>query len=95
MTKRKTTAFSAEMLDELLDGQDPSTVLSSGGLLGDLKKALAERMLNAEMDSHLGSEAEQQAGNHRNGSSEKTVLSDDGEGCCRFRGTATAASIRR
>lgn len=79
MTKKKTAAFSAEMLDELLDGQDPSTVLSSGGLLGDLKKALAERMLNAEMDSHLGSEAEQQAGNHRNGSSEKTVLSDDGE----------------
>ena len=79
MTKKKGAAFSAEMLDELLDGQDPSTVLSSGGLLGDLKKALAERMLNAEMDSHLGSEAEQQAGNHRNGSSEKTVLSDDGE----------------
>lgn len=79
MTKKKGAAFSAAMLDELLDGQDPSTVLSSGGLLGDLKKALAERMLNAEMDSHLGSEAEQQAGNHRNGSSEKTVLSDDGE----------------
>lgn len=79
MTKKKGAAFSAEILDELLDGQDPSTVLSSGGLLGDLKKALAERMLNAEMDSHLGSEAEQQAGNHRNGSSEKTVLSDDGE----------------
>ena len=79
MTKKKTAAFSAEMLDELLAGQDPATVLSSDGLLGDLKKALAERMLNAEMDSHLGSEAEQQAGNHRNGSSEKTVLSDDGE----------------
>lgn len=79
MAKKKTSAFSAEMLDELLDGQDPATVLRSDGLLGELKKALAERMLNTEMDAHLGSEVEQQAGNHRNGSSPKTVLSEDGE----------------
>jgi len=76
---KKTPAFSAELLDELLDGQDPARVLQSDGLLGDLKKALAERMLNAELDAHLESEAEQQAGNHRNGSSQKTVLSEDGE----------------
>ena len=36
-------------------------------------------MLNAEMDVHLGGETEQDGGNHRNGSSRKTVLSDDGE----------------
>lgn len=76
---KKTPAFSAELLDELLDGQDPATVLQSDGLLGDLQKALAERMLNAELDAHLESEAEQQAGNHRNGSSQKTVLSGEGE----------------
>lgn len=52
---------------------DPSTVLRSDGLLGELKKALPERMLNAEMDVHLESEAVQAAGNHRNGSSHKTV----------------------
>ena len=79
MAKAKPSAFDADLLDELLKGQDPSTVLSSQGLLGDLKKALAERMLNAEMDVHLESDAEQQAGNHRNGASQKTVLSDDGE----------------
>ena len=79
MAKKKTRAISAEVLDELLEGQDPATVLQSDGLLGELKKALAERMLNAEMDVHLGEEAEQQAGNHRNGSSRKTVLGDDGE----------------
>lgn len=79
MAKKKKSAFSAEMLDELLAGQDPATVLRSDGLLGDLKKALAERMLNAEMDVHLGSEDEQAAGNHRNGISQKTVISDDGE----------------
>ena len=79
MAKKKTPAFSAEMLDRLLDGQDPATVLRSDGLIGDLKKALAERMLKAEMDVHLDSEAEQASGNHRNGSSQKTVLSGDGE----------------
>ena len=79
MAKKKTPAISAEMLDQLLDGQDPATVLRSDGLIGDLKKALAERMLKAEMDVHLDSEAEQASGNHRNGSSQKTVLSDDGE----------------
>jgi len=79
MAKKSNSAFSAEVLDELLQGQDPATVLQSDGLLGDLKKALAERMLNAEMDVHLDAESEQGAGNHRNGSSRKTVLSEDGE----------------
>ena len=79
MAKKKTSAFSAELLDELLKDQDPATVLQSDGLLGELKKALAERMLNAELESHLGTEAEQAAGNHRNGYSQKTVRSEDGE----------------
>ena len=78
MAKKKTSAISGEMLDERLAGQDPATVLRSDGLLGELKKAMAERMLNAEMDAHVDGEAEQEAGNHRNGSSTKTVLSDDG-----------------
>ena len=47
MAKKQPSAVSAELLDELLAGQDPATVLTSDGLLGDLKKALAERMLNA------------------------------------------------
>ena len=66
------------LLDELLKNQDPQTVFSSEGLLGDLKKALAERMLDAEMDVHLGDEQEQAAGNHRNGRSPKRVLTDTG-----------------
>ena len=77
--EKQETRFRAELLDELLEGQDAATVLRSDGLVGDLKRALAERMLNAEMDVHLGGEAEQDGGNHRNGSSRKTVLSDDGE----------------
>ena len=67
-----------KIIDELLSDQDPETVFSSEGLLGDLKKALAERMLDAEMDVHLDSEEEQAAGNHRNGRSDKRVLSDTG-----------------
>lgn len=44
----------AELLDQLLAGQDPKKLFEQDGLLGELKKALAERMLNAEMDVHLG-----------------------------------------
>ena len=78
MAKKDTGLFSAELLDQLLAGRDPKTILDSGGLLGDLKKALAERMLNAEMDAHLDSDEQATAGNHRNGSSAKTVLTPEG-----------------
>lgn len=67
-----------KLIDELLRDQDPEKVLSSEGLLGDLKKALAERMLDAEMDVHLEGEAEQGTGNHRNGRSPKRVLTQSG-----------------
>ena|ERR1700677_2443995 len=72
-------AIKNEILDELLKNKDPKTIFSSEGLLGELKKALAERVLNAEMDHHLAdstqeevSEAEK-SGNRRNGYSKKTV----------------------
>jgi putative transposase len=78
MAKNDTESFSKELLDQLLAGRDPKSVLDSGGLLGDLKKALAERMLNAEMDVHLANEAGAGRRNHRNGSSGKTVLTADG-----------------
>ncbi len=78
MAQKAATPFSTALLDQLLSGRDPTTVLEADGLIGDLKKALAERMLGAEMDVHLGTEAEIAAGNHRNGSSTKTVLTSDG-----------------
>lgn len=78
MAKREDGPIPAEILDRLLAGRDPTTVLESGGLIGELKKAIAERMLNAEMDLHLDSEPEQAAGNHRNGTSSKTVLTPEG-----------------
>jgi len=78
MAKQDTGPFTAELLDSLLAGHEPKTVVDSGGLIGELKKALAERMLNAEMDVHLDGEAQAGLSNHRNGSSPKTVLTPDG-----------------
>ncbi len=78
MAKKDTGPFTAELLDSLLAGRDPKGILESGGLIGDLKKALAQRMLNAEMDVHLEGEAEAGLSNHRNGSSSKTVLTPQG-----------------
>jgi putative transposase len=79
MATDKERGISDEMLDQLLVGRDPATVFESGGLVDELKKRLAERMLNGEMDHHLDAEAEQEAGNRRNGYSSKTVLIDSGK----------------
>ena len=79
MAANRDIAITDEILDQLLNGRDPATVFESGGLVDELKKRLAERMLNGEMDHHLGAEAEQEAGNHRNGYSSKTVLTDTGK----------------
>ena len=75
MVRRKPT-IPPELLDQLLEGSDPKAVFESEGLIDELKKALAERILDAEMDVHLGSDAEKAGKNHRNGRSKKTVLTD-------------------
>ncbi len=53
MSRRKEPAIPANILDQLLAGTDAATALDQGGLLDSLKKALAERALNAEMDLDL------------------------------------------
>ena len=50
-------AIKKDTLDQLLDGRDPKEVFNKDGLFDELKKALAERVLNAELDDHLESEA--------------------------------------
>jgi putative transposase len=66
------------LIDELLAGRDAKEVFSREGLLDELKQALAERILNAEMDVHLDRDEERSKGNHRNGHSQKTVLTENG-----------------
>lgn len=66
-------AIDKEVLDQLLEGRDPKELFTKDGLLDELKKALSERILNAELDEHLDSQ-EAEGGNRRNGSSQKTVL---------------------
>jgi putative transposase len=77
MSRRKEPAIPADLLDQLLAGTDAAAALDQGGLLDTLKKALAERALNAEMDHHLGHE--DQSGNNRNGYGRKTVVTDTGK----------------
>jgi putative transposase len=79
MPRRKQPAIPDELLDQLLGGTDPRTALADGGLLDGLKKALAERALNAELDHHLeGGEPDGRA-NGRNGYGGKTVLTGTGK----------------
>ncbi|MFT4977763.1 MAG: putative transposase, partial [Myxococcota bacterium] len=75
--------FDPELLDQLLAGADPETMFESDGLFKQLKAALAERMLEAEMTHHLGYEKHDPAGNvsgnSRNGHTTKTVTTNDGQ----------------
>lgn len=66
-------AIEKELLDQLLAGRDPNELFAKDGLLDDLKKALSERILNAELDEHLAEDGADIA-NRRNGHSKKTVL---------------------
>jgi len=67
-------AIDKEVLDQLLAGRDPQELFAKDGLIDELKKALSERMLTAELDDRLESEAEAGADNRRNGTSRKTML---------------------
>ena len=70
-----------ELLDELLeDCESPEDILGESGLMRQLKKRLVERVLAGELTHHLKSEASATESwpNSRNGSSKKTVQSEDG-----------------
>lgn len=72
--------LSAQMLEELIPG--PVTKEQFEDIFQNFKKAFIERALNAEMSHHLGYAAGQakpeDATNHRNGNSTKTVITDTG-----------------
>jgi putative transposase len=73
-----------ELLDELLkEYSNPRDILGEGGLLKQLTKAVIERCLETELETHLGyakyNHKEEGSTNTRNGSSRKTLKSEQGQ----------------
>src|SRR5947209_2622613 len=72
-----------ELVDELLAGaRTEEEIVGPGGLLGQLTKRLVERAMEVELTDHLGFEPHQEppggAGNTRNGSTPKTLVTEHG-----------------
>ena len=75
--------LSDELIDELLAGaRTEQEIAGPGGLLADLTRRLVERAMSAELTEHLGYAPHQEppggAGNTRNGSSPKTLVTEHG-----------------
>lgn len=73
-----------ELIDELLkDYADPQDILAEDGLLKQLTKAVIERCLETELDTHLGypkhARTSKTPGNRRNGHSQKTLKGEQGQ----------------
>jgi putative transposase len=69
-------AIKKNTLDELPAGRDPQEVFNKDSLFDELKKALAERVLNAEIEEHLDGGTGEGRKNHRNGYSSKNVIAE-------------------
>src|SRR3981081_36577 len=76
------------IIEELMkDYQRPEDLTGAGGILEELHKRLYDGVLGAELTNYLGyakgeapkQEEGQRRENHRNGSSKKTLLSEEGE----------------
>jgi putative transposase len=69
-----------------MEGRQPGDLFGKDGILQELTKALAERALSTELDAHLTEEradpppeGSNQPPNRRNGSSQKTVITESGK----------------
>ena len=75
------TPVPSEILDQFV-GQGPLSVEELDAAVRRFKKAIVERALGGELTHHLGyplgGETPPDATNHRDGTSSKTVLTDDG-----------------
>src|SRR5512137_201754 len=69
-----------ELIDQFVTGPMSAEAVNAASMA--FKKALIERALGAELSHHLGyapgAPKPEDASNHRNGASGKTVLTDDG-----------------
>src|SRR3954453_3870010 len=73
-----------EVIDELLAGRKTEEEIAGpGGLLSQLTKRVVERAMEVELTDHLGYEPHHEppggAGNTRNGSTPKTLITEHGE----------------
>ncbi|MDR3056650.1 MAG: transposase, partial [Prevotella sp.] len=76
--KTKENDLIDQMLDQVdLKGLSREEVLGQDGLLKQLTGKLLSKILEAEMDGHLGYTKHASAGDNRNGYSEKTVLTEN------------------
>jgi putative transposase len=76
--------ISDELIDELLAGASTEEqIAGSGGLLADLRKRLVERAMEVELTEHVGYEPHCEppggAGNQRNGTMPKTLITEHGK----------------
>src|SRR5437016_1384179 len=80
--KRTHTDVSEDVLDHFAGPARPMSAEDVESVMRRFKKALMERMLDGELTHHLGyppgGRTPTDTGNHRNGTSGKTVLTDDG-----------------
>lgn len=69
-----------ELIDQMVSGPMDAAAINAASMA--FKKALIERALGAELSHHLGyppgAEKPDEVGNHRNGATGKTVLTEDG-----------------
>jgi putative transposase len=73
-----------EVIDQLLAGaRSEEEIAGPGGLLAQLTRRLVERAMEVELTDHLGYEPHQEppggAGNTRNGTSPKTLITEHGQ----------------
>ena len=76
--------ISDELIDELLAGASTEEEIAGpGGLLADLTKRLVERAMEVELTEHVGYESHCEppggAGNQRNGTTPKTLITEHGK----------------
>lgn len=77
-------SISDKLLDELIgEAKTANDVFGKGGIIKSLSKRLVERMLESEMEHHLGYPAHakrgENSGNSRNGKSSKKVILENGK----------------
>ena len=76
--------FKPELIDELMkEYKNPEDLMGEGGILKQLTKALVERCLSAEIDTHLQEQesevSQDKPRNRRNGHSKKKIKGEFGE----------------